>query len=839
MKISKNWLKEYIDIDHSTDELKQILTFSGIEVEAVQELGMLPDTVVTARVLSADPLPKSDHLQVCNIDTGSETVQVVCGASNCRAGMIAVLALPGTDMGGFQIQKTKIRGVESSGMLCSEKELGLSEDHEGIIELAADIPIGMSVNELYGLPDVVFELEITPNRSDLLGYIGIARDLSASTGLPIKMPEPSLLESGTNAADELLVTIQNAKLCPRYTARVIRGVKVSESPQWLKNRLLRSGTRPINNVVDITNYVMLETGHPLHAFDMNCLKSSGNIKQIIVRNARPGEEIGALDSKTYKLLETDLVIADEFSPIAIAGVIGGANSQIDEATVDVVLESAAFHPSCVRRTAYRNKINTDSSYRFERHLSEYETELASVRAAELILLLAGGKLLHGNVDVWPAPQSGRILGIRPKRFESIIGYRMDGDQIIQYLSNLGLSFIQYANWKPGIIHSLDELYCFHAEQVAQGITEFSEDVDCIHTLYFRIPYYRIDLEREIDLIEELARLDGYDKVPQKTLISSIMDRHAHSIRRKLQDILVSCGAYETVSFSFVDPENTRLLSLDSAEADKVTLKLKNPQSINQSVMRTSLIPQLLRTMEYNLNHGQRNVRIFELNKVYLGTGEKSYLEPYRLSALFTGASAQEHWQEKGRMMDFFDLKGFVALILDSLVIQEAEFKRSTLPYLASSAAISCVCRDTEILNFGLIKPEIAATFGIDLIDLKQDLWLLDLDVEAIVAVTRDSEKVFAELPKFPAIERDISFLISASVSYEQINQKIMELDSSIIKSVSVFDEYRGKQVPEDMRSLSMHIVFYDSEKTLTVTRIDQLFESIQNMLQKEWQIRMR
>ncbi len=839
MKISYQWLKRYIALTQSSEELKDILTFSGIEVEAVEELKELPASIISARVLTADPVPDSDHLQICAVDTGSETIQVICGAANCHSGMIAVLALPGTKIGDFVIKKAKIRGIESAGMLCSEKELNLSDNHDGIIELDADTQIGISVNSIFELPDTVFELEITPNRSDLLGYLGIARDLSASTNIPLVVPDPTLMESKVPASDTLHVSISDTKLCPRYTARVIKGVKIGESPLWLKNYLAKSGLRPINNVVDITNYVMLETGHPLHAFDLKCLSSSSDIKQIVVRNAQPGEVITALDAKTYELDEQDLVIADEFKPVAIAGVIGGVNSQIDNTSVDVVIESAAFDPGSVRRTSYKHKINTDSSYRFERHLSEYATEFASLRATELILCLAGGSLCKGSVDVWPSRSPHSILGIRPSRFEKIIGYRLEGDRIIQYLSNLGLQFVQYANWKPGLITDTDDLYCFHTEQIKQGITEFSEDVDCEHTIYFRVPHYRIDLEREIDLIEELARLDGYDKTPRKTAISLIMDRHTHAVRRMLQDTMVCCGAHEVVNFSFEDPEHIGLLGFDQAVVSEQILKLKNPQSSNQSVMRTSLLPQLIKTMEHNLNHGQRDIRIFELNKTYLRTGSDTYTEPYRLTALFTGTAEAMHWQSKSRMIDFYDVKGYVSAILEKLMIRGANLKVSGFPYLIDSIALSCVLKGAELLHFGKLKPEIAAAFGIDLVELKQELWLIDLDVEALVTATRNLEREYEIIPKYPSVERDISFIISDSVSYEQIRDKIVGLDDSIIQSVQVFDEYRGKQVPQGMRSLSLHLIFNDSEKTLTVTRIDQLVESIQKMLLDEWQIKTR
>ncbi len=839
MKVSLQWLKQYIDLDHSIEKLRDILTFSGIEVEAVQTLSQLPDTIISARVKSAERIEGSDHLRVCMVDTGSEILQVVCGADNCSAGMIAILALPGTALGDFRIKPTKIRGVESNGMLCSEKELGLSENHAGIIAMSADTPLGVSANELFGLPDVVFELEITPNRSDLLGYLGIARDLSASTGLACKVPMADYLESEEAIESGLSIRIADPDLCPRYTARLFRGVRIADSPLWLQNRLIRAGLRPINNVVDITNFVMLETGHPLHAFDYHSLSGNGATKQIIIRRAVDGERINALDGRDYSLSNDDLVIADSVKPIAIAGVIGGANSHITTDTVDIVLESAAFNPQSVRRTSYKYKINTDSSYRFERHLSAQAASYASDRATQLIIELCGAKVCQGRLDEMPNPAPERVLGLRPSRFKRIIGYELEGTRIIQYLEKLGLGFIQYGDWKPGNITNIEDIYCFHGEQVKQGLTEFDPKDDCVHSLYFRIPPYRIDLEREIDLIEELARLDGYDKVPQKTAISLIMDRHAFSIKRKLQDTMVSAGVYEVVNYSFDDPGHLEYLGYDVNSPQMQMMNLKNPQNANQSVMRTTLIPQLLHTLQYNLNHSEKNARVFELNKTYIKGRGDSYSEPYRLSALLTGCAGEEHWQQKDRLLDFYDVKGIAENLLESVGIASYSTRNCELPFVIASLSVCYMVNDVPLLWIGKLKPEIADRFGIDVVDLKQDIWLIDMDVDAVIQQTRALETIYQALPKYPSVQRDMSFLISDRVSYSELRDRILKIDQDIIKGVQIFDEYRGKQVPEGYRSLSLHLIFNDSEKTLTVQRVEQLFDSVQKMLLEEWHIKMR
>ncbi|MDZ4121043.1 MAG: phenylalanine--tRNA ligase subunit beta, partial [Candidatus Cloacimonadaceae bacterium] len=583
---------------------------------------------------------------------------------------------------------------------------------------------------------------------------------------------------------------------------------------------------------------MLETGHPLHAFDYNSLAGTADRKQIIIRSASPQEKIKALDGKEYILDPADLVIADAEKPIAIAGIIGGANSHITEATTDIVLESAAFDPGSVRRTSYKHKINTDSSYRFERHLSEYAPDYASRRATQLILETAGGLLCRGVLDDWQNPSPPRILGIRPCRFAKIIGYEMSGEQITEYLSKLGLTFIQYGSWIPGLITDESELYCFHGEQIKQGVTEF-DHIECVHTLYFRIPDRRLDLEREIDLIEELARLDGYDKIPQKTAIPIIMDRHAHQIKRKLQDLMTGSGLYEVINYSFDDPQNLIDIGYEGETAMANPLKLINPQSSNLSIMRTTLVPQALKSLAYNLNHGERNARIFEMNKVYLRQQDGSHTEPVRLCAILTGAASEEHWSTKDRQLDFFDLKGIAERVIELMGRVNVSWTEVQRPYLVPAYAQGCVTEIGEIVLIGKLKPETAARFGIDVIDLKQDVWVVEVDVENMIETSRTLEIVYEPIPKFPGMARDISFLIGSEVSFTEIKHAILGVETRIINSVSVFDEYRGKQVPEGFRSLSLHLIFNDSEKTLTVERIDELVDSVIKMLQNTWQIKMR
>lgn len=850
MNISINWLKKYIDLPETVTELEKLLTFAGIEVEAVRMMPALPETIISARVIKAEAVPKTDHLKSCLIDIGDYPypektedgyLQVICGAPNCYAGMMALIALPGTALPEFTISKAKIRGIESHGMLCSEKELGISENHAGIIELATETAIGVSANELYELPDTVFELEITPNRSDLLGYIGIARDLSAKLNRPVRLPELSVPEAGfPQDAQPLNMVNLDAELCPRYIARLFRNINLGDSPLWMKSALIKSGLRPINNLVDVTNYVMLEYGHPLHAFDYANLAPlpRESVPAIVIRKASPKEAFTALDGKSYSLDGDELVIADGIKPSALAGVMGGEISAINNATKTIVLESAAFKAGSIRKTSYKHKISTDSSYRFERHLSDHAASDASLRAAQLICELAQGEQCEVVYDNWPVQSKPLVLGIRPTRYEQVIGYPMEETKITDYLTKLGLKFLQYGDWKPGNITDLSEVFCHHSEEVKQGKEILTEAPDCVHTLYFEIPTNRVDLEREIDLIEELARLDGYDKVPVKTAPKQIMDRHAYRIKKLAADYIVNRGCYETLNYSFTEPSLMTKLGFEQNAPEMQMIKLVNPQSSTMSAMRTSLVPQLLQNMAYNLNHGEKSIKLFELGKVYVKNGN-GHTEPTMLTAVISGFDREEHWQDKAKQVSGAMVKGMFEELLSLLNINKYSSALAKQPFLSPTESLVYTCNDVVLGYFGKLSASVAESYGIDLIELKQDIWLLHFEMENLIEQTRAKHIVFTPIPRHPGVNRDLSFLIANSVNYSEIEACIMGIDNELIKEVNAFDEYRGKQIPEGSRSLSLHIRFQDKEKTLTDERIDQLVELVKKKLMDTWQITMR
>ena len=851
MKIALSWLAKYIEIKENTKELEEILTFSGIEVEAVENIPALPETVFSAKIISAEPVPETDHLKRCLVDIGnfpySEKtedgyLQVICGAPNCRTGMMAIIALPGSVLPEMTIAKAQIKGIDSCGMLCSEKELGISDNHSGIIELSTETPIGITANELYELPDTIFELEITPNRPDLLGYIGIARDLSAKLNCSLKMPEIKIPEAKCKAETMPLELVNKVpELCPRYIARLFNKVELKESPPWLKSALIKSGLRPINNLVDITNYVMLEYGHPLHCFDYDklaALPEKPGIPAIVIRRAYQNEPIITLDGKSYLLEGQEMVIADGIKPSAIAGVMGGNISAISETTKRIVLESAAFNPSSIRRTSYKHKISTDSSYRFERHLSECSAEDASIRVTQLICELANAELCEVVYDSYPIPVQPLIIGIRPSRYTQVIGYELEEEKIKDYLTRLGLKFIQYGNWKPGKINSLAELYCHHTEEMKQGKTEFTELPNCEHTHYYEIPPYRVDLEREIDIIEEIARLDGYDKIPVKTLPQMIMDRHSYRIKKNAVDYLISRGFYETLNYSFSEPDLLYKLGYEDGDSELEMITLKNPQSSNQSGMRTSLIPQLLQNLAYNLNRGEKNIKLFELGKTYHRQEALSY-EPYFLAGIVTGLNKEEHWQDKASPITLFWVKGIVEELLSLWYLENWSVQETKVPFLSRTESASYYLENKELAYYGKLNSVVAEKFDIDTIELKQDIWIVQFAMENIINATRNLKTHFQEIPRFPFVTRDISFLIAEEIPYSEIIKTIAEIERNIISEVTAFDEYRGKQIPEGKRSLTLRLKFRDKEKTLTDERVDYLIDLIIKKLRETWQIKMR
>ena len=791
MKISYSWLKNYVNLDLSATELEDKLTFSGIEVEAVENIG--ESEIIVAKILERSQHPNADKLSVCKVDDGKKIVQVVCGALNCDTGNTIAFAPLNSKIGNFKIKKVKLRGEESCGMICSEKELGLSKNHEGIMVLPNDAPLGKNLFEYLNFKDTCFDVEITPNRPDLLGIIGVARDMAAVMSLPLNLPKIGVVAQKEKIETQLFLQNDVASLCTRYTVRLIKNVKIGESPKWLKERLLSVGLRPINNVVDITNFVMMEFGHPLHAFDFAKIKG----QKIIIRNANEGEKFEALDEKKYDLKNTDIVIADTEKAIALAGVIGGVNSQITAETADIVLEVANFNYSSIRNTRKRLVISTDSSYRFERNIADESVKIVSDRATQLILEIAGGELFDGILDSYPNPQKSTTIELRKSRVEKLLAIEISKEKIAEYLQKLGLKLL--------------------AEK---------DDVQI-----YEIPPYRKDLTREIDLIEEIIRLYGYNKRKSNLQLQRIMNKKEFYNRRLVKNGLVENGFSEVKNWNFDDPANLDKLKIAENDQRRNFVMLKNPLGSSFSIMRSTLIPALLKNALFNVNHGQKDLKIFEFAKIFTRKEQKLANEKWTVAGLMTGKLHPTFWKEKEQKLDFFDLKGVVEEIFERLNISGLQYRESTEKFYQPNFALGIKFAGKEVGSFGKLDEKIAVNF-----DIEQEIFVFELKLDTILNLNIQTK--FKEIPKFPPILRDISFLISENFNYTEIIKSIQKADKTIRK-IELFDEFKGKNIPKGKRSLTFSLVFSSDEKTLTDDFIVNVMNTVIKILQKKYQIEMR
>jgi len=810
MNISYKWLKEYLKLNLSVEALTDRLTFSGIEVEAIHRIGELLSHIIIAKITELQKHPNADKLSLCTVYNGLKNLQVVCGAPNCAPGQIVALAPIGTVIGELTIKEAKIRGVNSQGMLCSERELGLSESHDGILILPPTAPIGERLATYLDATDTIFEVEITPNRPDLLGIKGIARDLSAQLDLQLhEKTYPALKKVPTNS--DFTIKIAEPTLCTRYTAVRITGVHVAPSPEWLQNKLKAADIKPINNIVDITNYVMYELGHPLHAFDAK--KVSQN--KIIVRKSTPGECFAALNHHEYELTGDELVIADAEKPMALAGVIGGVNSQITPDTTDIVLEAACFDCHCIRRTSHALKIYTDSSYRFERGMADDTcTEIAAM-ATDLILKIAGGRMIDGLIDCYPKPAPQTVIKLRPQRVRHLLSIEIDNHTLINYLKNLGLQFLSTG-----------------------------DDDNHPESLLFAIPPTRPDLTREIDLIEELIRLHGFHTVPPLPTPTLFMNHDIHRAKRHIKNLLVSSGYFEAINLSFTDPATLDMLQLPPDDDRRHQVKLINPQASSFSVLRSTLIPQLLKNMLLNINHGIDDIKLFEMNKVYTPSdtvNHKIYAdEIHRLTGVTTGRFMPTFWKEKPQPTNFYDIKGVVEQIFTYLAIPDITLVPADEPYFFPNCGFylrkfpkntqDYICFGT----IGTLDPKVLKAFDID-----REVFLFDLNLDTLLSHADFTPKRYTDLPKYPTVYRDLSFIISDQHQMSDIIQTVLKVEPNIIKNVAVFDEFKGKQIPAGFRSISINISLCDQIKTLTDEQIKSIMDRVYDALKQRFSVELR
>lgn len=797
MIVTYNWLKEFVDFDLAPEELSHRLTMAGLEVDAMETIGGGLDSVIVARLASVEAHPEADRLTLCQVETGSGTVQVVCGARNHKSGDLIALAQIGSVLpGDFKIKKSKIRGVESQGMLCSEKELGLAEESEGILILPAGLPLGKPVFEALGLKDVRFELGLTPNRADCLSVVGVAREVAAMVGRPLHLPVAELRETGPAIGSLTSVTVDEPGLCPRYAARLIRGVTVGPSPDWLVRRLEAVGQRSINNVVDVTNLLLMELGHPLHAFDFNLLRE----KKIVVRQAGEGEIFTTLDSQERTLKKGDLTICDGIGPVALAGIMGGENSEIQPDTRDILLESAYFNPPTIRRTSKRLGIHTESSHRFERGADVDIVPLALDRAAALILQVAGGEIATGRIDIYPQKMGERKLRIEGRLTNEILGLKLELSEIQRLLRSIGLA-VEPAPDAP--------------EEALQVI----------------VPFSRHDLEREIDLVEEVARLNGYDRIPV-TMPVSRMICHLSGGRQqgvgKIRDAVVARGFSEVINYSFVSPAAWDRIALEAGDARRRTVKILNPLNEEQSVMRTSLVPSLLETVSRNLAYRTRDLQLFELRPVFLPrAGEELPEERRRLVMALCGRRAPEGWTQGGEMVDFYDLKGVAEDLIDHFRVDKVLWPADARePYLHPGKSCRIESAGTVLGTLGEIHPVVLQNYDID-----TPVYLLDLDIEAFLSASRESEG-FRPLSRFPDVYRDSALLVDESVTAQMLFDAVAAVRGKLVEDFVLFDLYRGKGVPEGKKSLAIRVRYRSLEKTLTEEEIGKAHGKIIRALEE-------
>ncbi|MBT1076711.1 phenylalanine--tRNA ligase subunit beta [Geobacter grbiciae] len=801
MIVTYNWLKEFVDFDLSPQELSDLLTMLGLEVEGVRHVGGGLDEVVVAVVEERSQHPNADKLSLCRVNNGKETLAIVCGAQNFKAGDKVALAQIGAVLpGDFKIKRSKIRGEESCGMLCSEKELGLAAESEGIIILPTDLPLGVPVFDALGLKDTIFEIGLTPNRADCLSVVGIAREIAAKLGTTVKYARPSVKESDVPISERAQVIVEDSDLCPRYTARYIAGCSIGPSPAWLVRRLEAVGMRSINNVVDVTNYVLMEYGHPLHAFDADLLAGG----KIVVRRAAAGERFTTLDGQERVLTEADLTIRDGEKGVALAGIMGGENSEIRQETSNILLESAYFNPSAIRRTSKRLGLHTESSHRFERGADVDILVTALDRAASLIAELAGGRVATGTIDVYPRPLSRRTVRFRVDQCNRLLGIQLTADEMAVIFNRL--------EFKVNVVEP--ELF----------------DID--------VPSCRVDIEREIDLVEEVARLNGYNNIPvtmPKARVFSDRPTRHQRLEKQLRNVMVGQGFSEVITFSFMAPGILDKLLLAHDDPSRSVVRLRNPLVEEQSVMRTTLLPGLLDVAARNINYRMLTLRLFELRRVYLpAEGQELPREPLHLAGIMTGVRYREGWNQERHQVDFYDVKGVIEHILDEFAIGPVAFVQDRLdPYFHPGKACSILCGNELLGSFGELHPDIHDNFGID-----QSVYYLDLDFEKLAMVSSDNVAIKPP-SRFPDTFRDIAILIKDETPASTIVECISGLRIREVECAEIFDHYKGSHVPEGFKSIAVRIRYRSHEKTLVDNEVTPLHQRIVDTLVKKLAVTIR
>lgn len=814
MKLSYDWLKEYLKCNLTPEEVAEAMTSIGIEVDSVETKEAVEGGlkgVVVAQVLTCEAHPDSDHLHITTVNDGTpEPVQVVCGAPNVAAGQKVLFARLGTILpGDFKIKKSKIRGVESFGMICAEDELGIGASHAGIMVLPENAPIGVPAKEYLGLKDEsVIEYEITANRIDAASHIGVARDLYAylfSKGIPAQLTIPSVDAFREGEGESIPVDVQTPDGAPRYTGITVKGVKVAPSPQWLQERLLSIGLKPINNVVDISNFILFETGQPLHTFDAN--KISGG--KVIVRRAAEGEPIRTLDGIERKLKANDVVIADENGPMCIAGVFGGEDSGVSDSTVDVFIEGAYFDPVSIRKTAKSQTLSTDASFRFERGADPEAALYAAKRAALLITGIAGGKVVGKVREFYPRPIGRAMIELDYNRIEHFIGKKIGHGTIQKILEGLNYQFV---------------------EKMAGGALVAA-------------PTYMVDVTRECDVVEEILRIYGYNNIelPQSLRMSvqPSAQPEPEAVRNNISNFLAANGFTETMNNSLTKEDYYTKLETYPAER---CVHIVNPLSSDLNVMRQTLILSGLEVVAYNLNRQASALKFFEYGSVYQRLPEKdgTTLEGYeehRCFSLFITGTPDKVWRNPARKSNFFELKGYVEALMARYRIDPASLISGSAPADIFSEGITYSLPGREpvlLATVGTINPVLAKRFGI-----KQPVFAAEINWEVFFTLVKRDKFSFKELPRFPEVRRDLAILLGETVPYEDVRKCALRAGKKLIKSITLFDVYRGEKIPAGKKQYALNFVLQDPERTLTDIEVEKTMERVLDALKADFSAVLR
>jgi phenylalanyl-tRNA synthetase beta chain len=799
MRVSLNWLKEFVEIEQTPAEVAELLTMAGLEVEGLEQKAQNLDNVKVSKILDIKPHPQADRLSICQLDAGNERASVVCGATNINKGDCVPLAPPGTTLpDGMLIKESTIRGELSQGMLLAEDEMGLTDDHTGIMILPDNLTPGQSLTEAMDLEDWILDITLTPNRIDCASILGIAREIGALIRKKTTLPEVHFEESDTAIDDLAEVTVLDPNGCPRYTAGLVDQVKIGPSPFWMRYRLHVSGIRSINNVVDITNYVLMEFGQPLHAFDYHRLEG----RKIVVKRAEQGQIFTTLDDQTWYLDDQTLMICDGKEPVALAGIMGGLNSEITENTTTVLIESAYFNPAMIRRSSKKLPLSTEASYRFERGIDIEGTDLALKRSLELIKQLAGGNIARGIIDCYPKPWSSPQITLRADRANKILGTTIDIKTMTEHLSYLRMA----------------------VKKVDQNRIEVSP------------PPFRVDITREADLIEEIARLTGYDNIPVTLPPIRPMEEDTTEfvLRDRIKNMLVGMGFTEIITYSFISPKSADILRAEKNSNLRSFVKLLNPLSQDQSVMRTSLIPGLVSTVRLNSLRGQNDLRIFEWGKIYIKGEEELPQEKQVLAVLITGMGSSQEWYQERREADFFDIKGVTENILEELGVEKAEYQgNNPKEGFDSNEYARIFSSGFEIGGIGKVSRDV-----MDGYELEKKAYIVEIYIETLLPLISWAIK-FKPLAKFPSVRRDISIILNRSIESAMLINIVKEIGKDLVESVDIFDVYQSKQIAPQEKAIALRISYRSNKRTLTDDEVNTIHEEVIEEIRRQTGGRLR